>query len=135
MTVHTKETISGGVALGVLIGEFTYPFCGTLAVPFDPHGLGRPNARAATRAIAMVHSEIDTQLVLVSARKSRGADHWNDARLGDASGPVVGRIMRHPQAPDDQSWFSVVVSPMSEVFWIVCRKVGVAHNLVMLSRN
>jgi hypothetical protein len=43
----------------------------------------------------MVHSEIDTQFVLVSARKSRGADHWDkddyDVRLGDASGPVVGR--------------------------------------------
>ena len=45
----------------------------------------------------MVHSEVnDTQLVLVSARKSRGADHWDkddyDVRLGDESGPVVGRI-------------------------------------------
>jgi hypothetical protein len=33
----------------------------------------------------MVHAEIDTQLVLVSARKSRGADHWDkddyDVRL------------------------------------------------------
>ena len=39
---------------------------------------------------------INTQLVLVSARKSRGADHWDkddyDVRLGDASGGVVGRI-------------------------------------------
>jgi hypothetical protein len=55
----------------------------------------------------MVHSEIDTQFVLVSARKSRGADHWDkdyDVRLGDASGPVIGRIMRHPQAPEDQPW-------------------------------
>ena len=56
----------------------------------------------------MVDSEIDTQLVLVSARKSRGADHWDkddyDVRLSDASGPVVGRIMRHPQAPEDQPW-------------------------------
>jgi len=54
----------------------------------------------------MVHAEIDTQLVLLSARKSRGAGHWDkhdyDVRLGDGSGPVVGRIMRHPQAPDDQ---------------------------------
>ena len=49
----------------------------------------------------MVHSEIDTQFVLVSARKSRGADHWDkddyDVRLGDASGAVVGRIVHHPQ--------------------------------------
>ena len=58
----------------------------------------------------MVHSEVnDTQLALVSARKSRGADHWDkddyDVRLGDASGAVVGRIMRSPQAPEDQPWF------------------------------
>ena len=62
----------------------------------------------------MVHSEIDTQLVLVSARKSRGADHWDkddyDVRLGDASGPVVGRIMRHPQAPEDQPWFWTITA-------------------------
>jgi len=41
----------------------------------------------------MVHAEIDTQLVLLSARKSRGAGHWDkhdyDVRLGDGSGPVV----------------------------------------------
>ena len=58
----------------------------------------------------MAHSEVnDTKLVLVSARKSRGADHWDrddyDVRLGDASGPVVGRIMRHSQAPEAQPWF------------------------------
>jgi hypothetical protein len=48
----------------------------------------------------MVHSEAnDTKLVLVSARKSRGADHWGkddyDVRLGDGSAPVVRPIMRH----------------------------------------
>jgi hypothetical protein len=58
----------------------------------------------------MAHSEVnDTKLVLVSARKSRGADFWHkddyDVRLGDKSGPVVGRIMRHPQALEDQPWF------------------------------
>ena len=41
------------------------------------------------------------KLALVSARKSRGADHWDkddyDVRLGDASGAVVGRIVHHPQ--------------------------------------
>ena len=40
----------------------------------------------------------DTQLFLVSARKCRGADHRDkddyDVRLGDASGAVVGRIVR-----------------------------------------
>ena len=51
----------------------------------------------------MERFEVDTQFVLVSARKSRGADHWDkddyDVRHGDGSGPVVGRIMRHPHAP------------------------------------
>ena len=45
---------------------------------------------------------INTQLVIVSARKSRGADYWDkddyDVRLGDASGGVVCRIFRHPRA-------------------------------------
>jgi hypothetical protein len=63
----------------------------------------------------MVHSEAnDTKLVLVSARKSRGADHWDkddyDVRLGDGSGPVVGRIMRHPQAPKDGPWFWTITA-------------------------
>jgi hypothetical protein len=58
----------------------------------------------------MVHSEIDTQFVLVSARKSRGADDY-DVRLGDASGPVVGRIMRDPQAPEGQPWFWTITAP------------------------
>jgi hypothetical protein len=54
----------------------------------------------------MVHSEInDKQLVLVP-------DHWDkdDLRLGDASGPVVGRIMRHPQAPEAQPWFWTITA-------------------------
>ena len=52
--------------------------------------------------------------VLVKARKSRGADHWDkddyDVRLGDGSGAVVGRIMRHPQAPEAQPWFWTITS-------------------------
>ena len=63
----------------------------------------------------MVHSEVnDTKLVLVPARKSRGADHWDkddcDVRLRDRSGTVVGRIMRHPQAPEDQPWFWTITA-------------------------
>ena len=54
------------------------------------------------------------QLVLLSARKSRGADHWSkddyDVRLDDARGPVVGRIMRHPQAPQGQPWFWTITA-------------------------
>jgi hypothetical protein len=63
----------------------------------------------------MVHSEAnETKLVLVPARKSRGAGHWDkddyDVRLGDGSGSVVGRIMRHPQAPEAQPWFWTITS-------------------------
>ena len=53
----------------------------------------------------MAHSQVnDAKLVLVSARKSRDADHWDkddyDVRLGDASGRVVGRAtpLRRPNA-------------------------------------
>src|SRR5215510_926967 len=60
----------------------------------------------------MPHSKI--KLVLVSARKSRGSDFWGgddyDVRLGDGSGPVVGRIMRHPQASERQPWFWTITA-------------------------
>ena len=62
----------------------------------------------------MLHSEIDAKLVLVSARKSRSADHWDkddyDVRLGEANGAVVGRIMRHSQAPQAQPWFWTITA-------------------------
>jgi hypothetical protein len=56
----------------------------------------------------------EQHFVLISARKSRGADHWDkddyDVRLGDGSGPVVGRIMRHLQAPQSQPWFWTITA-------------------------
>jgi len=63
----------------------------------------------------MAHSEVkDTKFVLISARKSRGSGHWDkddyDVRLGDRSGPEVGRIMRHPQAPEAQPWFWTITA-------------------------
>jgi hypothetical protein len=63
----------------------------------------------------MVHSDVnDTKLVLVSARKSRGRGHWDkddyDVRLDDGSGPVVGRIMRHPQASEARPWFWTITA-------------------------
>jgi hypothetical protein len=33
-----------------------------------------------------------------------------DVRLGDGSGPVVGRIMRHPQASETQPWFWTITA-------------------------
>ena len=55
-----------------------------------------------------------TDFVLVSARKSRGADYWSkddyDVRLDDGSGPVVGRIMLHPQTPKDRPWFWTITA-------------------------
>jgi hypothetical protein len=60
----------------------------------------------------MPHSKVN--LVLVPARKSRGADFWDkddyDVRLGDKSGPVVGRIMRHPQASEAKPWFWTITA-------------------------
>ena len=57
---------------------------------------------------------INTQLVLVSVRKGRGADHWDkndyDVRLGDASGGVVGRIFRQPRAQMEQPWFWTITA-------------------------
>ena len=54
------------------------------------------------------------QLVLVSARKSRGGDHWSlddyDVRLGNAEGKVIGRIFLHPQAPQGQPWFWTITA-------------------------
>ena len=63
----------------------------------------------------MAHSEVnDAKFVLVSARKSRVGDHWDkddyDVRLGDASGSVIGRIMRNPQAPEAQPWFWTITA-------------------------
>jgi hypothetical protein len=63
----------------------------------------------------MAHSDVnDAKLVLVSARKSRGGDHWDkddyDVRLGDASGPVVGRIMHHAQALEAQPWYWTITA-------------------------
>ena len=63
----------------------------------------------------MANSEVnDAKLVLVSARNSRGTDHWDrddyDVRLGDGSGPVIGRIMRHTQAPEAQPWFWTITA-------------------------
>src|SRR5262249_45397214 len=66
-----------------------------------------------SRIAAMAHSEVsDTQLVLVP-RKSRGAHDWDnddfDVRLGE-SGPVVGRIMRHPQSSEGRPWFWTITA-------------------------
>jgi hypothetical protein len=52
------------------------------------------------------------QFVLVSARKSRGGEWWSpdDYDVRDSHGKVVGRIMRHPQAPKDQPWFWTITA-------------------------
>ena len=54
------------------------------------------------------------QLVLVRARKSRPSGQWGaddyDVRFADAEGEVIGRIMRHPQAPSGQPWFWTVTA-------------------------
>jgi hypothetical protein len=74
-------------------------------------GIRKPH-KADHGEYRMTHSEVkDSHLVLVQARKSRGTDHADyDVKLGDASGPVVGRIMRHPQASEAQPWFWTITA-------------------------
>jgi hypothetical protein len=50
--------------------------------------------------------------ILISARKSRGSEWWSpdDYDVRDNAGKVVGRIMRHPQAPETQPWFWTITS-------------------------
>jgi hypothetical protein len=55
----------------------------------------------------------DRELVLVSARKSRGSNHWDkddyDVRRGDIEGPVVGHIFRSTVAPTTTPWFWMII--------------------------
>jgi hypothetical protein len=94
-------------------------------VPFRPQAvlIEYPKAPAATRVIDDTIPEVnETELVLVLARKSRGADKDDyDVRLGDASGPVVGRIMRHPQAND-------VVHVVDELGPAIPTRLNIARN-------
>jgi hypothetical protein len=45
-------------------------------------------------------------------RKSRGGGHWSpdDYDVRDSHRKVVGRIMLHPQAPEDQPWFWTITA-------------------------
>jgi hypothetical protein len=54
----------------------------------------------------------EQRFVLVSACKNRGADYWDkaDYDVRDTHGNVVGRIMRHPQAPEEQPWFWTITA-------------------------
>jgi len=49
-----------------------------------------------------------TDLVLVSAKESRGGGDWSqddyDVRLGDAIGRVVGKIFKAVMTPDSLPW-------------------------------
>jgi len=49
-----------------------------------------------------------TDLVLLSARESRGGSDWSgddyDVRLGDANGLVIGKIFKATLTPDGLSW-------------------------------
>jgi len=55
----------------------------------------------------------DRELVLVSARKSRGSNHWEkddyDVRRENIEWPVVGRIFRSTVAPTTTLWFWTII--------------------------
>jgi hypothetical protein len=49
-------------------------------------------------------------LTLIRANKSRGEGQWFDDDYDVFNeGKVIGRVMRHPQAPPDQPWFWTIV--------------------------
>jgi hypothetical protein len=52
------------------------------------------------------------QFVLIKASKSRGGVWWSpdDYEVRDSHGKVVGRIMRHPQTPEDRPWFWTITA-------------------------
>ena len=64
----------------------------------------------STRAVGMV------DLILVSAQESRGGQHWSDddydVRLGDATGPVVGKIFKAVMTPDVLDWLWTITERM-----------------------
>jgi hypothetical protein len=69
---------------------------------------------AAGQDIRVDEGAVDavSNLTLVSANKSRGGNaQWDadDYDVRDDAGRVVGRIMRHPQAPKDQPCFWTIV--------------------------
>jgi hypothetical protein len=78
--------------------------------------------------LTMPHSKIN--LVLISARKSRSADFWDkddyDVRLGDGSGPVIGRIMRPSRRTDELGRLDIRQST-SEPFIFDC---SLAHRAI-----
>ena len=57
--------------------------------------------------------KIDTRHSYIGTQKpgcgSLDKDDY-DVRLGDASGVVIGRIMRHSQAPEAQPWFWTITA-------------------------
>jgi hypothetical protein len=63
----------------------------------------------------MAHSEVNDVKACscIGTQKpwcgSLGKDDY-DVRLGDASGPVVGSIMRQPQAPEELPWFWTITA-------------------------
>jgi hypothetical protein len=63
-------------------------------------------------AIPVAILDTMTTLLLKSANASRGGGiEWDpdDYDVHDEVGRVIGRIMRHPQAPKDQPWFWTIV--------------------------
>jgi hypothetical protein len=89
------------------------------------------------------------QFVLVKASKTRGGDWWSpdDYDVRDSHGKVVGRIMRHPQTPENRPWFWTItareiprqftiadIQQLGNRRWRILRRVGwrVSTNLCPL---
>jgi hypothetical protein len=59
--------------------------------------------------------DANTAIGLQDRRRGDAAEHLkppapHEAVHGDKSGPVIGRIMRHPQAPEGQPWFWTITA-------------------------
>ena len=68
---------------------------------------------ALMEQISILIDHLNHRLLLVKARESRGGE-WStpdDYDVCDRAGKVLGRIMRHPQAPDIHPWLWTITAP------------------------
>jgi hypothetical protein len=69
------------------------------------------------KGITNFESDLNHRLVVVKASESRGGE-WStpdDYDVCNRAGKVLGRIMRHPQAPDIHPWLWTITA--GEILW------------------